>query len=169
MMFLSENCPVQTATKSKCTVVLERQCPSGPAVRAAVHQADAGVEPEQAMQVVLVRVGMEIGMHLRALGPLGIVRRHGVVGEAIKLLGRLRLHIRVRPRRLPHPAQIVAALEGGHDMAPRGERLGRGSRIRTELPTGRHTLEMRQGERSVAKQVVRIRAGRTTTVEMVAP
>jgi hypothetical protein len=49
-----------------------------------------------------------------------------------------------------------------------GKRLGRGSRIRTELPAGRHTLEMRQGERAVAKKVVRIRAGQTTTVEMVA-
>jgi hypothetical protein len=54
------------------------------------------------------------------------------------------------------------------DLFVDGKRLGRGSRIRTELPTGRHTLEMRQGERSVAKQVVRIRAGQTTTVEMVA-
>jgi hypothetical protein len=54
------------------------------------------------------------------------------------------------------------------DLFVDGNRVGRGRRIRAELPTGRHTLEMRQGERSVAKKVVRVRPGQTTTVEMVA-
>jgi len=53
------------------------------------------------------------------------------------------------------------------DLFVDGKRQGRGSRIRTELPAGRHTLEMRQGERSVAKSVARIRPGPTTTVKMV--
>jgi len=42
------------------------------------------------------------------------------------------------------------------------------SGLRAEKIRGRHTLEMRQGERAVAKKVVRIRARQTTTVEMVA-
>jgi hypothetical protein len=74
------------------------------------------------------------------------------------------------PAEAPTPASgvVQATLIPWGDLFVDGKRLGRGSRIRTELPAGRHTLQMRQGERAVAKQVVRIRAGQTTTVEMVA-
>ena len=77
---------------------------------------------------------------------------------------------RRQPTRPETPATgiVQATLIPWGDLFADGKRLGRGSRIRTELPAGRHTLEMRQGERSVGTKVVRIRPGQTTTVEMVA-
>ena len=101
------------------------QGPARFAIAAPGHGLHGGIQAKQPGQIMFGGIGLQIGMDLRALGPFGIVGGHRVIGVAIQVLGRLGLHIGIRPRQIPHAAEIAAALKPHNAVALFIERLGR--------------------------------------------
>jgi hypothetical protein len=65
-------------------------------------------------------------MDLRALRPLRIGFRHRLVSIAIEILRALGLNVGVRSRRIPHAAEVTAALDDGHPVSTLRKRLASG-------------------------------------------